>query len=225
MNLLAIETSSDACSVALDLDGTVSAEHVVKPREHTQILLPMIRSLLDASRLKPADLNAVVLGNGPGSFIGMRIGASVAQGIAFAAGIQIAPVSSLAAIAMAAVVEVNTTTVAVVQDARMNEVYLGEFGVDDDGLPQLIGEEQICAVGRLPLKGGNPLAAGAGWQRYPELREHNEDQVSQIAEILRPRAQFLLPFARSIVAAGNTIAPDKLLPSYVRGKVAEIPTK
>jgi tRNA threonylcarbamoyladenosine biosynthesis protein TsaB len=98
MKLLAIDTSSDACSVAVQAGDEVLETHVVEPREHTKILIPMIEELLQQADVVSSELDAVVLGNGPGSFIGMRIGASVAQGICYGAGLQIVPVSSLAAI-------------------------------------------------------------------------------------------------------------------------------
>ena len=99
MKLLAIDTSSHACSVALRIGDAVTEDHTVEPREHTRILVPMISALLEEGGIAAADLDAIVLGNGPGSFIGMRIGASVAQGLCHGAGIKLIPVSSLAAVA------------------------------------------------------------------------------------------------------------------------------
>ena len=87
MNLLAIDTSSDACSVAVATDDGIVEQHVVEPRAHTNILLPMIREVVAESKVQLGDLDAILLGNGPGSFIGMRIGASVVQGLAFGLGI------------------------------------------------------------------------------------------------------------------------------------------
>ncbi|MCH8335592.1 MAG: tRNA (adenosine(37)-N6)-threonylcarbamoyltransferase complex dimerization subunit type 1 TsaB, partial [Proteobacteria bacterium] len=89
MNLLAIDTSSNACSVAVQVGDENIEKHVVEPREHTKILVPMIEELLQEAGVVLSDLDAVVLGNGPGSFIGMRIGASVAQGICHGAGLRI----------------------------------------------------------------------------------------------------------------------------------------
>ena len=103
----------------------------------------MIRSVLDNAGLKVSDLDALVLGNGPGSFIGMRIGASVTQGLAFAAGLNIVPVSSLAAIAAEVFGSHSATHVAVAQDARVKQVYLGCFVRDDDGLPKALCDERI----------------------------------------------------------------------------------
>jgi len=91
MNLLALDTSSNACSVALQVGKNVTLSHVVKPREHTTILLPMIENILHDAGMNLTDLDGIVLGNGPGSFIGMRIAASVAQGMAYGANLQSCP--------------------------------------------------------------------------------------------------------------------------------------
>ena len=101
MKLLALDTSSLACSVALEVDGTVIDRHEEQARAHTRLIMPMIRDQLEETSIRPEDLDAIVLGNGPGSFIGMRIAASVAQGLAHGAGLGIVPVSSLAAVAAA----------------------------------------------------------------------------------------------------------------------------
>ena len=94
MNLLGIDTSSLACSVALQHGDDIIERHEEQAREHTRLLVPMIRAVLEEAGLSTAGLDAIVLGNGPGSFIGMRIAASVAQGLAHGAGIAIVPVSS-----------------------------------------------------------------------------------------------------------------------------------
>jgi tRNA threonylcarbamoyladenosine biosynthesis protein TsaB len=92
MKLLALDTSSIACSVALQVDEVVTERHEEQAREHTRLLLPMIRSLMEESKIELNELDAIVLGNGPGSFIGMRIAASVAQGLAHGSGLNNVPV-------------------------------------------------------------------------------------------------------------------------------------
>ena len=99
MKLLAIDTSSLACSVALQCEDRIEERHEEQAREHTRLLTPMIRDVMASGNLVLHALDAIVVGNGPGSFIGMRIAASVAQGLAHAAGKEIVPVSSLAAVA------------------------------------------------------------------------------------------------------------------------------
>ena len=219
MNLLAIDTSSNACSVALQYDGEVTENHVVEPREHTRLLMPMITEVLGGRA--PQELDAIVLGNGPGSFIGMRIGASVAQGIAHAAGLDIVPVSSLAAIAAEVLDGAAEGGVVVAQDARMSEVYLGVYRRSETGAIERHGDESIEAVGPLPLTMDGFLAAGGAWERYPELLAANRAKISGAAGVSYPRARFLLQLAD----AANAISPQRLVPAYLRSKVAETPTR
>jgi tRNA threonylcarbamoyladenosine biosynthesis protein TsaB len=222
MKLLAIDTSSDACSVAVQVGSEILEKHVIEPRAHTRILLPMIRELLSKAELAPTDLDALVLGNGPGSFIGMRIGASVAQGICYGANLKIAPVSSLAAVAQETMELHKADRVIVAQDARMNEVYVGQFSMID-GIAQLIGQERICAIGPIDSLPDGIVAAGAAWQKYDALVINNKDSIDVIAEVIVPRAKSLLPIGSGVFRAGQAIAPELLLPAYIREKVAEKP--
>jgi tRNA threonylcarbamoyladenosine biosynthesis protein TsaB len=224
MNLLAIDTSSNACSVALQVDDDVHENHVVEPRAHTKILIPMISTLLEEGGTSIADLDAIVLGNGPGSFIGMRIGASVAQGLSFAAGIGVIPVSSLAAVAAEAFVGHACERLIVAQDARMNEVYVGYFATGETGLPVLRETEKILPVGLLPMAGDGIAVAGAAWEKYPALLQANRHLISAPLPLAVPRARYLLRLAAASAAAGAFVAPENLQPAYLRMKVAEIPS-
>lgn len=223
MKLLAIETSSDACSVALQLGDEVDEEHSVGEREHTHILVPMIRRLLAGAGITAADLDAVVLGIGPGSFIGMRIGASVAQGICFAAGLGLVPVSSLAAVAAEAIDSCGAEDVLVAQDARMQQVYIGRYRRDGDGLPRMIGDEEIRGIGALDGLAGQYVAAGGAWQKFPQLAEDNRERISEVAAISLPRARYLLGSGARVHREDGAIRPDALRLSYIRVKVAEKP--
>jgi len=218
MNLLAIDTSSNACSVALLYEDGVSEEHVVEPREHTRILMPMIRKVLGKRTV--SDLDAIVIGNGPGSFIGMRIGAAVAQGLCYGANLPIIPVSSLAAVAAEVFAGYDGERVVVVQDARMHEVYCCTYHRAKDGLPAAAMDECILPVGPLPLGDGGFLAAGAAWKRYPELPAANAHCVTDIVPVECPRARVLLTLA---AAGGKPIAAETLVPAYLRSKVADEP--
>ena len=222
MNLLAIDTSSNACSVAVARDDDVIEKHVVEPREHTRILMPMIRECLLEAGIDVGDLDYVVLGNGPGSFIGMRIGASVAQGIAHASGAGMIPVSSLAAIAAEARDRFDADQVVVAQDARMGEVYQGRYRAVASGLVEPAGDEVIVPVGPLPGLTGEWSAAGAAWGQIAALREANTDRIERFLEIDWPRAVYLLRLAGDAMDAA--ISPAELTPAYLRSKVAERPT-
>lgn len=225
LNLLALDTSSNACTVALQTGSQVTHRRSVEPRAHTRVLLPMITELLADSDIRLTDLSAIVLGNGPGSFIGMRIGASVAQGLSFGAGIDIVPVSSLAAVAAEAFAYCDAGCVVVLQDARMQEVYMGVFERDDSNGPIRIGEEQIAAVGALSIERRQYAAAGAGWDHYPELKAANEHSISSQVAVSSPDARYLLTLGGIAFNAGERVAPARLKPAYLRAKVAEIPAR
>lgn len=225
MNLLALDTSSNACSVALQTGDKVDVSHVVKPREHTVILIPMIEAVLRAAKISTDDLDGIVLGNGPGSFIGMRIAASVAQGIAFGAGLKIVPVSSLATIAAETFSVHDATRVLVAQDAHMNEVYLAAFTRGEDGMPVAEGAVSLHKVTDSlgEVAGGNVVAAGAGWQRYPELFQANEGIRNGQVDIHHPNARYLLGQGMRDWIDGRAISADEIVPEYVRMKVASVP--
>jgi tRNA threonylcarbamoyladenosine biosynthesis protein TsaB len=220
VKLLALDTSSNACSVAVSVNGDISERHVVEPKQHTQILLPMVDEVLQDAKLKLQDLDAIVLGNGPGSFIGMRIAASVAQGLAFGAGLKIVPVSSLAAVAAEVMTTENATAVAVAQDARMNEVYLGLYRVDATGHAALVEPEYLQPAGQVRWpEGSSWVAAGEGWSRYPELLELNRSRITSESVVRLPRARYLLALRSQF----DAIEPHLLVPAYIRMKVAEPP--
>ena len=223
MNLLALDTSSDACSVALQAGDDAFERHVVEPRQHSKILIPMIEELLSEAGMALSDLDAVVLGNGPGSFIGMRIGAAVAQGICHGAGLQVVPVSSLAVIAAEVIEHYSAENVLVAQDARMRQVYLGRFHADAGRQPVADDQEVICGTGPLAVPSGDYIVAGAGWHRYPELLAQNNHLIAATADLIYPRARYLLQLGARSLQSGLAIPPGDLVPAYIRSKVAEIP--
>lgn len=228
MKLLALDTSSVACSVALQIDDDVVERHEEQPREHTRLLMPMIESLLADAGASLSDLDAIVLGNGPGSFIGMRIAASVAQGLAFGASLQIVPVSSMAAVAARVIAEHDAGEVIVAQDAHMQEVYLGIYRPDRDGNPDAISSERLHGLSAIAELDTSPnpsrFGAGYGWQRYPELLVANRDRVTNVVDILHPHASDLLGLATIALEKGGAIEPQDISPAYLRQKVAEKPT-
>ena len=223
MNLLAIDTSSLACTVALSIGDELIERHEEQEREHTRLLMPMIRDVLDRAGVELTDLEAIVLGNGPGSFIGMRIAASVSQGLAHGAGVRIIPVSSLAAVAAEVMDTTDAEIVAVTQDAHMQEVYMGVYARRADGLPQSVCDERLQSQSIIEelqrCERNSSIAAGHGWQRYPKLLAANEALLGGQSAVLYPRAAYLLPLA-DISAA---VLPQDIQPAYLRQKVAEKP--
>jgi len=227
MKLLALDTSSLACSVALCSGDTTTERHEVQAREHTKLLTPMIRSILDEGALGLKDLDAIILGIGPGSFIGMRIAASVAQGLAYGAGLTIMPVSSLAAVAAEVFAVADANEAIIAQDAHMSEIYLGAYrrGVGD--LPESLFAERLhghIIIDELDADNARSrVAAGFGWQRYPEIAAINADLIGDPVDILYPRARFLLGLGAAAFESGQCIDPADVAPAYLRHKVAEKP--
>jgi tRNA threonylcarbamoyladenosine biosynthesis protein TsaB len=225
MNLLAFDTSSNACSVALQVDDQVFERHVIQVNQHTRILIPMIRNLLSDADIDLQSIDVLVLGNGPGSFIGMRIAASVAQGLAFGSKQKIVPVSSMAAVAAEVIDLYSSTEVIVAQDARMNEVYLGIYRVNGEGLPVADSAEilqPIEPITKLDENGSSErVAAGQGWQRYPALLNLNQTAISKVVDVYYPKARYLLGLGAKGWQCGDAIEPENLVPAYIRTKVAE----
>jgi len=228
VKLLAIDTSSLACSVALTVDGTVLERHEEKAREHTRLLMPMVHEVLADGGLAPEQLDAIVLGNGPGSFIGMRIAASVAQGLAHGVGLKIVPVSSMAAVAAQVFEETEATEVVVAQDAHMNEVYLGAFRRGPGNEPEEVFPERLQTQTLIeeltPDLAPSRVAAGFGWERYPGLAEANETVIGQPSHLQHPRARYLLILGEAALGRGAALNPQDLVPAYLRSKVAEKPS-
>ncbi len=227
MRLLAIDTSSLACSVALQCGDRIEERHEEQAREHTRLLTPMIRDVVASTGIALSDLDAIALGNGPGSFIGMRIAASVAQGLAHGSGVLIVPVSSLAAVAAEIFATSDAAEVVVAQDAHMNEVYLGIFTRDDDDLPAERISERLQSQTRIEELGegasATRVAAGFGWQRYPELTEANRPVIGRFSGVHYPRARHLLGLGRAGLRRGDALEPRHLVPAYLRHKVASTP--
>ena len=227
MKMLAIDTSSLACSVALLADGKVCERHEERAREHTRLLMPMIHEVLAEGGLVPEGLDAIVLGNGPGSFIGMRIAASVAQGIAHGAGLDIVPVSSLAAVAVQVFEETDAEQVVVAQDAHMSEVYLGAYRRGNGNLLVEIFPERLQTQTLIeelsPEQAAGRVAAGFGWERYPDLAAANATVIGRLSEVHHPHARYLLPLGTAALTTGAAIKPADLVPAYLRSKVAQKP--
>ncbi|MBT6211473.1 MAG: tRNA (adenosine(37)-N6)-threonylcarbamoyltransferase complex dimerization subunit type 1 TsaB [Woeseia sp.] len=224
MNFLALDTSSNACSVAVQAGDRIVNKHVVEARVHTRILMPMISELLEEFQLSVADLDAVILGNGPGSFIGVRIGASVAQGLCFGAGLKIVPISSLAVVAAEVFASSSTNYVAIAQDARMGELYFAQYERGTDGAPELIGSEKIVAADETQIIHMSTVIAGGGWDRHPNSLTGFTGTATKKLTISVPDARFLLPLGVPAYLNGKGIEAGELQPAYLRTKVAEKPS-
>ena len=222
MKLLAIETATEACSAALYLDGALAERHALAPREHARLILPMVDALLAEAGLRPAQLDALAFGRGPGAFTGLRIAAGVAQGIAFGADLPVLPVSSLAALAQGMARERGATRVLAAIDARIAEVYWGAYEIDDTGLMVLRGEERVILPGEVPLPAGASwCGAGSGWAVYGEvLQAHLRGRLAEIDAARYPHARDLALLAVAAYGRGEALSAEHAAPVYLRDEVA-----
>ncbi|MDU5729068.1 MAG: tRNA (adenosine(37)-N6)-threonylcarbamoyltransferase complex dimerization subunit type 1 TsaB [Citrobacter freundii] len=210
MRILAIDTATEACSVALWNDGTIKAHFELCPREHTQRILPMVQEILAAGDLTLTDIDALAFGRGPGSFTGVRIGIGIAQGLALGANLPMIGVSTLATMAQGAWRKSGATRVLAAIDARMGEVYWAEYQRDDNG-------EQVHE--RLLQLSGEWVTVGTGWPAWPELGKDSGLTLSD-GDVLLPAAEDMLPVATQMLAAGKTVAVEHAEPVYLRNTVA-----
>jgi tRNA threonylcarbamoyladenosine biosynthesis protein TsaB len=242
MKILAIDTATEACSVALlscDSDAEVAPEpgaylqhntnkgeysldgiFEICPQQHSQQILPMIDTLLRRNHLRVSDLSAVAYGCGPGSFTGVRIAASTVQGLAFGANLPVVQVSTLATMAQQVFVETQSQEIVVLIDARMKEVYMGHFTIKN-GLAKaqisdtvVTPEKAAAYIKILPSPVG---VAGTGFVTYAAL--FNEALHNFQLKIHYPNARFMLPFAQSSLIDKTTIDVQDIEPAYVRDTV------
>jgi tRNA threonylcarbamoyladenosine biosynthesis protein TsaB len=217
--LLALDTATEACSVALLHDGRVLSHYEVIPRMHAQRLLPMIKDLLAEAGIPLSALDAIAFGRGPGAFTGVRIAIGVVQGLAFALERPVLPVSTLAVLAQRALREQGASQVAAAIDARMDEVYWGCYREQQgemrlQGLEAVLAPELVC----LPdAASGDWLAAGTGWGSYAARMP-----VKPLLEpqVLLPHAQDLLTLAGFAWARDEALPADQAQPVYLRDQVA-----
>ena len=222
MKLLAVETSTEACSAALFIDGTVNERYELAPKTHTQLILPMIDSLMAAADLKPQQLDALAFSRGPGSFTGVRIATGVIQGIALGADLPVVPVSTLAAIAQD-FFDGNEDNIAfVAMDARMGEIFWGVYQRDALGYAELIGDEAVTPAKSVEFPDLAGVGVGSGWGVYPqELTARLAGRVSRYQSDRLPRASAVSRLGARGFGQGLAVAVEQAMPVYLRDKVAK----
>jgi tRNA threonylcarbamoyladenosine biosynthesis protein TsaB len=226
--MLALETSTDACSVALWNRGEQHEQYKVAPREHTQLILPMVDQLLRESGLELGQIDAIAFGCGPGAFTGVRVAACVAQGLALGADIPVVPVSTLAAVAYGAFEQDPTyARCLVLVDARMNEVYWGAYS-RNEGEVITVGQEAVSQPEALFLPEADfsegVLIAGTGWECYASrLPDVVRNCAGKISACQLPHAKAVLALALRQFEKEGGMAPEKALPNYLRNSVATPP--
>ena len=221
MRLLALDTATENCSAALLLDTQLLSREAELARGHAEHILPMIDALLAEAGLGLGQLAAIAFGRGPGSFTGVRLAASLAQGLAFGADLPVVPVSDLRAIAQRGFdLDPSSERALVCADARMGEVYWAGFE-RREGFAVPAGPEQVGPPAGVRLPAGARAAGfGRGFAAYPQLRELPGVSVSAQAQRLVPRAAEIARLAAREAGTGGLLAPEAALPVYLRDNVA-----
>jgi len=226
MRLLALDTATESCSAALLLGDRLLAREAELARGHAERILPMIDELLGEAGMGLRDLDAIAFGSGPGSFTGVRLAASIVQGLAFGAGIGVVAISDLGALAQRAFDDDGSVTRALVcNDARMQEVYWACFERGSDGLTRGSSPERVGPPETVGLPPGWTDAAGIGrgFAAYPALRALAGVTVRGAWDRLLPRAIEVARLAVPELVAGRLLAPEAALPVYLRDDVAQPP--
>jgi tRNA threonylcarbamoyladenosine biosynthesis protein TsaB len=223
MRILALDTATQACSTALVTDETAIARELLTERGHAEHILAMVEAVLAEAGVGLGEVDALAFGRGPGAFTGVRLAASVAQGLAFAAQLPVVPISDLSAVAQRAFgAEPELDHVLVCHDARMQELYWACFDRDADGLAALIGAEHVSGAGAIDLPEGwrgRIGGAGQGFRAYPELAIRLKGTLASVQDELWPRALEIARLARPAALAGRGLDAQEALPVYVRDNV------
>ena len=226
--ILALDTATEACSAAVLAGERIASRYAELDRGHSELILGMVDAVLAEARLALRDLDAVAFGCGPGAFTGARLAASIAQGLAFATGLPVVPVSDLRALAQRGLdLAPGVRSVLVCADARMQEVYWACFRRDARGLAEPYEEgERVSAPQAvdLPRSLESPVqGAGRGFIARPELAARLGSRLAAIRGDLLPRAEEVARLAAADLAGGRSVAPEQAAPVYLRNDVARPP--
>jgi len=224
ITLLALDTSTEACSVALWHKGEKTHLDELAQRTHTKRILPMVDELLANSGINLKQVDALAFGRGPGSFTGVRVGAGIAQGLAFGADLPVIAVSNLTVMAQAAFELHQAENVVAAIDARMNEVYFSQ--VKREKVRSELGEffqwnpvieEQVCQPEKVleQLSDLTTYRVGTGWAAYPQFK----DSGLEGSDIILPSAQYMLELALTDYAQNKVISALEIEPVYLRNEV------
>lgn len=218
-NLLALDASTEALSIAIQFNGQIVKHFEVCPQQHSQKVLPLVSELLDKAGCKLQDLDGIVFGRGPGSFTGVRISVAIAQGLAYGANLPLVGVSTLQSMAQQAIDEKQVESVVTGIDARMGEIYFAHYRKSGKGLAELSIDENevVCAPTDLPESIKSLTAVGSAWEPYAE--QAADLNLDVISEITLPDAAYMLKIAEVEFEKGNTVKAADAQPHYVRDTV------
>jgi tRNA threonylcarbamoyladenosine biosynthesis protein TsaB len=220
--ILAIETSSEACSLALQWNGKVCQRHLQAHLQHAELMLPWVRELLTEAHATLAELDAIAFGRGPGSFTSLRIGIGAVQGLAYGAAVPVIPLSSLAAVAE----QVDSQpgqAILVAMDARMGEVFHGVFNRTATGELQAVSAEAVSPPEQIRLPDPTrTIMAGSAFGRFPQLDAMAEQALTVHAGLM-PSGVALLSLAKQWLQHHEPLPAAMAQAVYLRDDVADKP--
>ncbi|MFT6349601.1 MAG: tRNA threonylcarbamoyladenosine biosynthesis protein TsaB [Psychromonas sp.] len=224
LNVLCVDTSTEACSVAVlcqtATGQAISDQFMLAPREHTTKILPTVEQVLQSAGLNLSAIDFIAYGRGPGSFTGVRIGISIAQGLAFGSEKNMVGVSTLQAMAQQAFKMKGAQDVYAAIDARMGEVYFAHYQLSEK-LMVLVNDEVVIKpadlIARQESIAEHAVLVGSGWAAYPELSDHFN--APEKTEIEFPSARFMLDEVINCIDKSLDILPELATPVYLRDKV------
>ena len=217
MKILAFDTSTEYCSVAIWADGELLARDILAGQRHSELLLPLVQEIMAERSLSLRDLDGIAFGCGPGSFTGLRIGCGVAQGLAFGANLPVIGISTLLAVAQGAA----GGRVIACLDARMGEVYHAVYEQDAQGWREVLGPG-LYAPQDAPLVAGDGwVGCGSGFAAYGDaLRERYAGHMQAVIPGLFPQAGAIAQLAVPLFESGEGKDAALAVPLYIRNKVA-----
>jgi len=220
--ILALDTSTPACSVALNIDGVVLEDFRLAPRLHNDLILPMVDQILNQAGLTLSDLDAIAFGRGPGSFTGLRISAGVVQGLAYGADLPVIPVSTLAALSLEGFQKTGKNNWLAALDARMGEVYLGGYHVNKVNgrydITSLLDERVVKPSILLPFI-SNFDGVGSGWCYEETLSSLLPQPPEHVLADLAPRAACIAELALLHFMKGEVVSSYEAMPTYLRDEI------
>lgn len=225
VNILALDTATDACSVALRVGGKLSHRMELIPRQHYRRLFSMLREVTASGALRELGVELLAYNHGPGSFTGLRIAASAVQGLAYSSDLPVAGISTLACLAQGAwrqgVVAQDACVLAML-DARINELYWGLYEFEK-GCARALRADCVCGPAELPediLHPDRPLVAlGSGLAYLPDLPQSLQSGLTAVVEDRWPDSQDLLALAERAQQRGELVPASEVHPVYLRNEI------
>ena len=217
MKILALETSTEHCSLAVWLEGEIQVRAVPAQERHSQVILPLLQTLLADAQIRLSQLDGIAFGAGPGSFTGLRIACGIAQGLAFGANLPVVGISNLVALAEAS----HSAKVIAILDARMGEIYHGVYE-RRAGEWKTLSAPRLCSPQHPPVVSGRDwVGVGSGFLAHKDaLLTRYADQLKVVQADLVPHAREIAILGAQALLSGGGLAPEDAHPIYIRDKVA-----